>query len=251
MSRPRNTRVPMIEPAPDCALLMIDFQRDFLRPDGRMPVNQTQVAPVLAAAVRAMMRFRTAGCPVVAIGNEFRRGEWLMNLLRRGAAVAGSPGAAWDDRLPLKDATYFAKWAGDAFVNPALEPWLRQAGVRRLVLTGVFARACITSTARGALARGFEVHALAEAIGCASDVTRARALTRLAQGGVRVACEEGCDDFAKSWRHPGRSACASGGFRGLNSSRARGRSGADCLKAAIPLGQRAAPTRSAPGPAGR
>ena len=58
----------MIEPAPESALLLIDFQRDFLRPDGRMPVCQAQVAPVLVAAARAMMRFRAAGRPVIACG---------------------------------------------------------------------------------------------------------------------------------------------------------------------------------------
>ena len=184
----------MIEPAPESALLLIDFQRDFLRPDGRMPVCQAQVAPVLVAAARAMMRFRAAGRPVIAIGNEFRRSDWLMNLLRRGAAIEGTPGAAWDERLPLDGATYFAKWAGDAFVNPALEPWLRQARIRRLVLTGVFARACVTLTARGALARGFEVYALEDAIACASDATRARAVARLAQRGVHVVREAGRDD---------------------------------------------------------
>ena len=34
-------------------LLLIDFQRDFLADDGRMPVARSQVAPVLAAALAA------------------------------------------------------------------------------------------------------------------------------------------------------------------------------------------------------
>ena len=35
-------------PAPRRALFLIDFQRDFLADDGRMPVARDQVAPVLA-----------------------------------------------------------------------------------------------------------------------------------------------------------------------------------------------------------
>lgn len=43
------------------ALLLGDFQRDFLSPDGKMPVAQDQVTPVLEAAKRAMTYHRSAG----------------------------------------------------------------------------------------------------------------------------------------------------------------------------------------------
>jgi nicotinamidase-related amidase len=82
------------------ALLLIDFQDDFLEPDGRMPICRSQVAPVLAAAARAIEQARQAGDLVVAIGNEFRPDDRLMNLLRRHAAIAGSPGARWTNALP-------------------------------------------------------------------------------------------------------------------------------------------------------
>ncbi len=168
------------------ALLLIDFQDDFLEPDGKMPVSRAQVTPVLAAAARAVAAARQAGDLVLAIGNEFRPDDYFMNLLRRHASIAGSPGSRWTKALPLAGIQYFPKWAGSAFVNPNLEPWLRAKGVETLALSGLLAKGCISATARDALARGYEVDLVSDAIACASDASRARALTRLEAKGCRI-----------------------------------------------------------------
>src|ERR1700674_4243211 len=89
------------------ALLLIGFQRDFLADDGRMPVARQHVGPVLAAAISAAAEAKAMGVPVVAIGNEFRRSDYIMNLLRRRASIEGSSGAVWDSRLPLDGVKYF------------------------------------------------------------------------------------------------------------------------------------------------
>lgn len=169
------------------ALLLIDFQDDFLHPQGRMPVCAAQVAPVLASAGQAVAEARQAGDAVLAIGNEFRAGDRLINLLRRGASIAGSPGARWTEALPLTGIQYFPKWASSAFVNPDLDAWLRAKGVGTLALSGLFAKACIAATCRDALARGYGVELVSDAIACGSDTSRDRALARLARKGARVA----------------------------------------------------------------
>jgi nicotinamidase-related amidase len=166
------------------ALMLIDFQRDFLDDGGQMPVARNQVKTVLAAALAAMEEARTMDLPIVAIGNEYRPGDYLMNLLRRNASIAGSKGAAWDARLPLQGVSYFPKRGGDAFGNPAPEPWLKARGVKEVVLTGLFAHACISATAKGASARGFIVRVIANAIADSSDSSRAAALAKLRKRGV-------------------------------------------------------------------
>lgn len=95
--------------SPRRALLLIDFQHDFLYPQGKMPVCKAPVAPVLAAAGRAVAEARQAGDAILAIGNEFRSGDRLMNLLRRGASIAGSPGARWTEALPLTGVQHVPK----------------------------------------------------------------------------------------------------------------------------------------------
>ncbi len=168
------------------ALLLIDFQEDFLDDRGRMPVCRGHVAPALAAARRLMEEARAAGDVILAIGNEFRPDDHLMNLLRRRAAIAGSPGARWTSALPLNDIPYLPKWATSAFVNPELDPWLRARGVTKLSLTGLKAGACVSGTAKDALARGYEVEVIEAAIACDSDASRRRALKALEAKGARV-----------------------------------------------------------------
>jgi nicotinamidase-related amidase len=169
---------------PESALLLIDLQRDFLSDDGRMPVARNQVAQLIDAANAAVARFRASGQPIVAIGNEFRRSDLIMNLLRRNACLAGSVGAMWDTRVPISNAQYFPKWATDAFCNPALEPWLRERHVKTLIVTGLMASACVTATAKSALHRGFAVRLIEDAIACSSDRSKLRAIARLQRRGA-------------------------------------------------------------------
>jgi nicotinamidase-related amidase len=168
------------------ALILLDFQRDFLADDGRMPVARHHVAPVLAAARRAADQARLRGDLVIKVGNEFRRGDIVGNLLRRRAAVAGSAGTAWDDRIDVEDALYVPKSAGSAFINPALGAALDTEGVKHLTIAGLFANGCVRATAEAALRRGLTVEVLRDAVACSSDRSRDRALGRLANRGAHV-----------------------------------------------------------------
>ncbi len=75
------------------------------------------------------------GWPIVAVGNEFRRCDWTMNLLRRFARLRGSQGSQWDPRIRLQGA------AASAFVYPEFEEWLRRESVEEIALGGMFASA--------------------------------------------------------------------------------------------------------------
>ncbi|HEY1799422.1 MAG TPA: isochorismatase family cysteine hydrolase [Terriglobales bacterium] len=168
------------------ALLLIDFQRDFLLCDGRMPVAGNQIDNVIAAARNAVADAQAIGAVIVAIGNEFPRSSFVANFFRRNAAIAGSPGAQWDERVPRGEAKYFRKWRSSAFCNPALESFLRAQNVGELTLAGLYAKACVAATAKGALARGFQVNILADAVADSSDSARDAALRRLSRCGAKV-----------------------------------------------------------------
>lgn len=171
---------------PKRALLLIDFQVDFLSKDGRLPVAMNQVEPMISAAKRAVEQARVNGDLMIRIGNEFRPSDRLMNLLRRNASVAGSAGAAWDPRLTVEDSVYFPKWASSAFVNPDLEEYLKRHNVQEVVLCGLQVKACVAATAKDAQRRGYQTKVLAEATACLTDVTRYFALQWLAATGVEI-----------------------------------------------------------------
>lgn len=168
------------------ALLLIDFQRDFLRSDGRMPIARDQIEKVITAANHAVAAARADGDTIIAIGNEFLPTDRLMNFFRRNAAITGSTGAAWDQRVDRDGAAYFPKWRSDAFCNPALETLLKVRDINQVVLTGLYATACVTATAKSALARGYRVDILGDAVADSSDRARKRALDRLASHGANI-----------------------------------------------------------------
>ena len=77
-------------------LLLIDFQRDFLADDGRMPAARSQVAPVLAAARAALVRGLrvTVLADAVACRSDVTRARALAKLGHLGAEVAYGDAAA-------------------------------------------------------------------------------------------------------------------------------------------------------------
>jgi len=173
--------------APLPALLLIDLQVDFLDASGRLPVAADQVPGLLAEVSALATRARALGWPVAHVVNAFPPGSWL-NVFRRHAAIAGSPGAALDPRAPAAapDEPTFYKAKGDAFTRPELAAWLRERGVTRVVLAGVFADGCVRATARGALAAGFDVVVPPGAVAARSVRARARGLAAIARAGGQV-----------------------------------------------------------------
>ncbi len=168
------------------ALLLIDFQDDFLADHGRMPVAREQVEPVLAATRAAIAQAQARGDLIVQIGNEFRPHDLVGNLARRGAAISGRPGTRWDPRFAAPGAVYMAKWKSDAFCNPALENLLLEHRIQEIYVAGLYAHACVAVTTKAALARGFQVHVLGDAVACRSDASREAALRRLRGFGAQV-----------------------------------------------------------------
>ena len=175
------------------ALLLIDFQYDFLADDGRMPVDRGQVQPVLAATRSAIDKAQDAGDLIVRIGNEFKPGDFVGNTFRHRAAIAGSSGARWDPRVDAGDSVYLPKWRGNAFCNPELSHLMSDHLIEEVCLTGLFARGCVTATAKGASARGLQVHLLVDAIACKSDASRSAALTRLGRRGMQLVARGSAD----------------------------------------------------------
>ncbi len=175
---------------PRTAVLAVDLQRDFLADDARLPVARTQIEPLVRASNALLDSARDRGVRVVYIGNEFSESDWIANLLRRHAAMRGSPGAELDPRVHRVSDVYFAKAARDAFTNPALDAYLRRAEIDRLIVFGVMADACVRATVLGARNRGYAVTVVREAVGTRGDEAREGVLAQLAEAGARVVSVE-------------------------------------------------------------
>jgi nicotinamidase-related amidase len=168
------------------ALLLIDFQEDFLAPNGRMPVDQSQIASLLAAAQTLVEAAQASGDLIVKIGNEYRSSDLIGNLFRHHASMKGSVGSAWDGRIDPPGAAYFPKWKSNAFCNAALAAALSGARVDRVRLAGVYTKACVSATAKAARRQGLSVQVIGEATACSSDASRQTALDKLRRAGIDV-----------------------------------------------------------------
>jgi nicotinamidase-related amidase len=175
---------PYAEPTP--GLMLLDLQRDFLEPEGRMPVAEDQVEELVASVNALIVRAQREGRPIVRVVNAFSPTDHLGNLFRNSAAVKGTAGADPDPRVILAEAPTFEKEAPDAFTNPRLDKRLRELQIDHLVVTGVFADQCVSSTIQGALNRGYRVTVVEPAVAAGTAAARANALKSLRERGVAV-----------------------------------------------------------------
>jgi nicotinamidase-related amidase len=151
-----------------------------------MPVDQHQVEPAIEAACQAVDEARANADMIVIIGNEYPRSDVIGNFFRHHAAMKGSRGAAWDTRVDPRDATYLPKWKSDAFCNPDLVALLEKSDVSEVRLAGLYAKACVSATAKSARKRGLSVQVIGDATACSSDRSRRAALDRLRRAGIEV-----------------------------------------------------------------
>lgn len=157
----------------DAAVLVVDMQNGFCRPEGsvaRYVGMLPDMDAIVAAQASLLDRARGHGMPVV-----YTRHTWRRDLLdcppnMRTPFPAGlspmAPGS-WDadvvdelaplDRDPIIDKNRF-----DAFLYTDLEVVLRALGVRRLLVTGVMTNFCVESTVRTGSQLDYDVFVAAD-----------------------------------------------------------------------------------------
>ena len=156
---------------PGDALLIVDVQRDFL-PGGSLAVpGGDEVVPVLNRYLDLARRNRL---PVFASRDwhppdhcsfRARGGTWPVHCVAGTAGAAFAPGLQLPaDAVIIDKATRPEADAYSAFSGTALPAMLRGRGVERVLVGGLATDYCVLNTVRDALAAGFEVLLLDDAI---------------------------------------------------------------------------------------
>jgi len=144
---------------PETALVVIDVQEDFTRNTGKHAFDPDKRDAALAAISREIETSRAAGHQIAFIRNIFQ--DWpvilAMKLVGGGIGTPGREDLRLDRTLDVQDAPEFEKSIGDTFSNAGFEAWLAEKRVGKLVLVGLDTCHCVQLTARGALARGYDV----------------------------------------------------------------------------------------------
>lgn len=173
------------------ALIVVDAQNEFTAGGHRTVANHGAAF----AAVRSRVEdARKAGRPIAWIRHHNLVHEWP-------AFQPGSHGAEFGPGLapdPGRDEVVFEKNVFGAFTGTGLQSWLETRKVRDLMLVGFYVHMCLSTTAREALVRGYEVTIDAAATGgcdlshpllgtLPAEEVRRTALLQLTHMGVRLA----------------------------------------------------------------
>jgi nicotinamidase-related amidase len=141
-----------MHPSEKSALLVVDVQQSF----EAMPERwKTRDNPQFESNVtRLIDGFRKAGQPVVFVlhtddDETFRENSPHFKLMRFLERQPGDP--------------LFVKRTRNAFTSTALQPWLLERGIRRLVVTGIQTEQCCETTARVGSDLGFDIDFVTEA----------------------------------------------------------------------------------------
>ena len=156
---------------PGDALVIVDVQNDFL-PGGALPAPRGH--EILEPLNQAIAAFRARGLPIFAT-RDWHPPDHISVLGRGGPwpahGVAGTPGARFPDGLKLPErggivskATDRDQEAYSGFEGTTLEERLRCLGVRRVFVGGLTTEYCVLNTVKDALASGFDVVLLSDAI---------------------------------------------------------------------------------------
>lgn len=189
-----------------CALVVIDMQRDFCAPDGYVAQLGEDIAPLAACigpTARCIAAARGAGMPVVFTRQGYRPDladmpAWRRIKAERYGGVIGTPGPlgrvlirgepGFDivpELTPVPGDIVVDKTANGAFTGTDFDAVLRAAGVRALAFTGVTIDVCVHTTLREANDRGYQSVLIADACGAIDPGLHAWALRSVQiEGGV-------------------------------------------------------------------
>jgi nicotinamidase-related amidase len=188
-----------------CALLIIDMQRDFLEPGGfgeMLGNDVSQLRGAIEPNKRLLAAWRAAGLQVIHT-REGHRADMTdlppaKKVRGRSKTCIGDPGpmgrilirgeAGHDiipELYPLPEEPVIDKPGKGAFYATDLHAILQHRGIRQLVVTGVTTEVCVNTTVREANDRGYDCLVPADCVGSYFPEFQEMGLKMIkAQGGI-------------------------------------------------------------------
>ena len=150
----------------DCALVLIDYQKQMFE-----SIRSETPADLVELHARLLARTATAfKMPIVLSTVGVAAG---FNGPTRPSILADLPGVPVIDRSSM-----------NAFEDPAFRDAVKQTGRKRLIVGALHTEICLTLASVQALKDGYDVMAVADAVGGRSQVAHRTAIERLAHAGA-------------------------------------------------------------------
>jgi nicotinamidase-related amidase len=172
------------------ALVLLNYQNDYLRRDGRMHVAQDQVGGMIKATNNMIAAMKQRPFPVIYTLNDYSPFQPVADVGDNFSAMRFEAGSALDKRVNYLSGVYFSNGDWDAFSNSQFAEHLQLTGVGRLVLAGPFPERAVLETARTAKHLGYGVTVISDAVASTDAQKRDAALQSLKQSGIDVETSE-------------------------------------------------------------
>lgn len=203
------TEAPVMIPAKDTALIVVDMQRAFFDEKDSLGRAGLDVSPLRAAipgTVRLVEMARKAGVPVI-----FTKYVYMPGMVDFGSHRGAKADARKDnqslgygmDEVEIiaelgarPDEVVIEKSRPSAFYGTRLEPVLTAQGIRNLVVCGVTTNICVESTVRDAGQRDYGTFVVSDAV---AEFTPERNHYALFGMGWMFATVVETKDVAASW----------------------------------------------------
>jgi nicotinamidase-related amidase len=176
-------------------LVLLNYQVDYLRASGRMPVAQDQVGGLIKATNKMIAAMKQRPMPVIYTINEFTPFEPVSDLAQNFSGLRFESGSVLDKRINYLGGVYFTNDNWNAFANPQFDRHLQLIGAGHLVLAGTYPERGVLDTALEAKRRGYTVTVISDAVASSDAARRDGALQALKQAGVGI---ETSDQFIAS-----------------------------------------------------
>jgi nicotinamidase-related amidase len=167
-------------------LVLLNYQVDYLRAQGRMPVAQDQVGGLIKATNKLIGAMRQRPDPIIYTVNEFSPFQVLTDIGQNFSAMRFEAGSTLDPRINYLGGVYFSNQDWDAFTNSQFERHLQLTGAGHLILAGTYPERSVLDTAREAKRRGYAVTVISDAVASSDAHRRDAALNALKESGVEV-----------------------------------------------------------------
>jgi nicotinamidase-related amidase len=154
----------------DRALILIEFQREWLDPAGKihhLMADRAQFDAAVASGARVLEAARADGWPVVHVGLRYAQGHPELGRAEHGLRAAikaagtfpvNGSGSEFPPPFAPRPGEFVVSGqvGASAFSASNLDAYLRNNGISRLLLCGFALHVCVESTLRDAHDRGYD-----------------------------------------------------------------------------------------------
>ncbi|KAG6843967.1 hypothetical protein H0H87_011338 [Tephrocybe sp. NHM501043] len=137
----------------DTALLVIDVQQAFNSPQYREPNGDPSTPDVFTNVAQVLSAFRSVSLPVIHVHHHDNSPNSPFSPINSPHGVKPVPEA-----VNIPGEAVFIKNGSSGFIGTGLEAHLKETNIKKLVVVGLTAIHCVSSTVRMAANLGWEVY---------------------------------------------------------------------------------------------